>query len=132
MILSLNCNNLIHREKLEVHIKSIIELIILLDTSNSTSMDHILLGMEARLVVGWFCDQHEKFVYDFMRKITFSLFNPNTCKLQHVLIDFDFKVVVDTIQCGYTNISYLQPVLANILCILQSPNINLQLHRIDR
>jgi len=67
-----------------------------------------------------------------MRKITFSLFNPNTCKLQHVLIDFDFKVVVDTIQCGYTNISYLQPVLANILCILQSPNINLQLHRIDR
>ena len=49
-----------------------------------------------------------------------------------MLVESDSKVAVDMIQCGYTNISYLQPILADILYILQTPNLHLELHHIDR
>ena len=52
--------------------------------------------------------------------------------LQHVLIDFDSKVAVDIIQCGYINISYLQLVLGDIIYILYTLNMNLELHHIIR
>jgi hypothetical protein len=55
--------------------------------------------------------------------------------LLHVLIEYDSKVAsesdskvaVNMIQCGYTNISYLYLVLADILRILETPNMHLEL-----
>lgn len=36
------------------------------------------------------------------------------------------------IQRGYTNISYMQPILVDILHILKTPSMHSKLHHIDR
>jgi len=80
-----------------------------------------------------------------MRKITFSntlaterwptlsdLQLVQSKHLQHVLIQFDFKISMYIIQCGYTNISYMQHVLDDIPYILQTSDMHLKLYHIDQ
>ena len=72
-----------------------------------------------------------------MPKFQHSMLLTHTTRVLQILhhvsgcISIDSKVVVDMIHCGHTNIPYLQLVLADIMYILQTPNMNLESHLIS-
>jgi len=66
-----------------------------------------------------------------LRAILYGLQHVQSMYLQHVLIECDYKVAGGMIQCGYTDISYLQPISVDIVYTLQTLNMHLDLHHID-